>query len=240
MSSPGGQVSGMAERGGESPRPPSHRSAHHPGGGRAGAPTIVTVDSGRVEAFESFVALALEHEGLVVSEAVKFPVRRRTRRIAYEETQTHGFEVDLVGARADRLVLATVKSFLGSRGVVAEHVTGRSGGPGDRLYAVLNDPEVRDAVVRGACERYGYRNQQVELRLYVGRFAAPTTGRHEREIRDWCASQMVGAGPICVVGLHDVAVIARQVAHSKTYRDNAALTTIKVLSAADMLRPVTN
>jgi len=38
-----------------------------------------------VEAFESFVALALEHENLVVSEAVKFPVRRRTRRTAYEE-----------------------------------------------------------------------------------------------------------------------------------------------------------
>jgi len=193
-----------------------------------------------VEAFESFVALALEHEDLVVSEAVKFPVRRRTRRTAYEETQTHGFEVDLVGARADRLVLATVKSFLGSRGVAAEHVTGSSGGPGARLYALLNDPEVRDAVVRGACERYGYRSDEVELRLYVGRFAAPSSGHHERDIREWCASQVVGAGSIRVVGLRDVAVIARQVAQSKTYRDNAALMAIKVLDAADMLRPVTD
>jgi hypothetical protein len=189
-----------------------------------------------VEAFESFVALALEHERLVVSEAVKFPVRRRTRRAAYEETQTHGFEVDLVGARADRLVLATVKSFLGSRGVVADHVTGSSGGPADRRYALLNDPAVRDAVLLGACERYGYRSQQVEFRLYVGRFAAPSTGRHERDIREWCARQVVGAGPIRVVGLHDVAVTAREVARSRTYRDNAALTAIKVLDAADMLR----
>ena len=193
-----------------------------------------------MEAFESFVALTLEHEDLVVSEAVKFPVRRRTRRTAYEETQTHGFEVDLVGARADRLVLATVKSFLGSRGVAAEHVTGSSGGPGARRYALLNDPEVRDEVVRGACERYGYRSDEVELRLYVGRFAAPSSGHHERDIREWCASQVVGAGSIRVVGLRDVAVIARQVAQSKTYRDNAALMAIKVLDAADMLRPVTD
>ncbi len=34
--------------------------------------------------------------------------------------QTHGYEVDLVGARSDRLVLATVQSYLGSRGVVAD------------------------------------------------------------------------------------------------------------------------
>lgn len=58
-----------------------------------------------MEAFESFVALALETEGLVVSEALKFPVTRQTP----SGLQTHGYEVDLVGARADRLVLASVK-----------------------------------------------------------------------------------------------------------------------------------
>ena len=66
---------------------------------------------GVVEAFDLFVALALESEGLVVSEALKFPVKVRTTKAAYEQWQTHGFEVDLVGARSDRLVLATVKSF---------------------------------------------------------------------------------------------------------------------------------
>lgn len=69
-----------------------------------------------MESFEQFVAVAMEAEGLIVSEAVKFPVRRQTRKVAHDEVQTHGYEVDLVGARADRLVLATVKSFLGSRG----------------------------------------------------------------------------------------------------------------------------
>ncbi|MCA1704080.1 MAG: hypothetical protein LC808_12775 [Actinobacteria bacterium] len=46
-----------------------------------------------------------------MSEAVKFPVSRQTSKISYEEHQTHGFEVDLIGARADKLVLATVKSY---------------------------------------------------------------------------------------------------------------------------------
>lgn len=78
----------------------------------------------------------------------------------------------------------------------------------------------------------------MEFRLYVGRFAAPVTGRHEREVREWCASQVVGAGPIRVVGLHEVATIAREVACSKAYRDNAALMAIKVLDAADMLQPI--
>src|SRR6266516_1780005 len=100
-----------------------------------------------MEAFESFVALTLEAEGLVVSEAVKFPVTRQTAKAAYAETQTHGFEVDLVAARADRLVLATVKSFFGSRGVVADAVMGWSEQRFTRLYALLNDPVVRDAVV---------------------------------------------------------------------------------------------
>ena len=48
----------------------------------------------------------------------------RTRKASRAETQTHGFEVDLVRANAQQLVLASVKSFLGSWAVVAGHVTG--------------------------------------------------------------------------------------------------------------------
>ena len=96
-----------------------------------------------MEAFESFVALALESEGLVVSSAVKFPVRLQTRRTDRVEIQTHGYEVDLVGACADRLVLASVKSAFGSRGIVAEHVTGETDNEAARKrYALLNHPEV--------------------------------------------------------------------------------------------------
>ncbi|MGN9920246.1 hypothetical protein [Micromonospora palomenae] len=90
-----------------------------------------------MEAFESMVALALEDEQLVVSEAVKFPVPRQTS----SGLQTHGYEVDLVGARSDKLILASVKSAFGSRGIVANHVVGATDDVRARkLYALLNDP----------------------------------------------------------------------------------------------------
>jgi hypothetical protein len=189
-----------------------------------------------MEAFESFVALTLEVEGLVVSEAVKFPITRQTKKAAYEETQTHGFEVDLIGARADKLVLATVKSFFGSQGVRADAVMNQHATPAfNRLYALLNDPAVREGVVAAACERYGYQAHQLELRLYAGKFAGAKAGDHEARIRQWCSKQVVGSGPIRVFNVREVTATARRVAESKTYRDNAALVAIKVLAAAGML-----
>jgi hypothetical protein len=189
-----------------------------------------------VEAFESFVAVALESEGFVVSEAVKFPVAQVTRKAAYEEVQTHGFEVDLVAARADRLVLATVKSFFGSQGVHADHVTGATASlVARKRYRLLNDVAVRDEVVAGAAKRYGCRPAQVGLRLYVGRFAAPTKGTHEARIRHWCASQVAGGGPIQVFSVKDVIASVQQAAASTQYRDNPVLVTMKVLEAAGLL-----
>jgi hypothetical protein len=70
-----------------------------------------------VESFEHLCKVALEAEGFVVTSNVKFFVRRLTSKKSREEYQTHGYEVDLVGARSDQLVLAEVKSFFGSRGV---------------------------------------------------------------------------------------------------------------------------
>lgn len=49
-----------------------------------------------------------------------------------------------MGARADRLVLASVKSYLGSHGVVAEHATGETRVEKARKrYSLLNQREVR-------------------------------------------------------------------------------------------------
>lgn len=189
-----------------------------------------------MESFEQFVAVAMEAEGLIVSEAVKFHVARQTRKALHNEIQTHGYEVDLVGARADLLVLATVKSFLGSRGVVAEHVMGTGGDQRFRnLYLLLNDPVIRSGVVTSAAERYGYPEEQVRVRLYVGRFAAPVKRTHEPAIRQWAATQTVGGGPIEVYGLAEVIQSVRKVAASKTYRDNPVLVTMKVLDAAGLL-----
>ncbi len=187
-----------------------------------------------MEAFEQFVAVALEAERFVVSPAVKFRVRRQTKKTAYTEMQTHGYEVDLVAARADRLVLATVKSFFGSRGVVAEHVANKSSKHG-KLYMLLNDEEIRDGVIRSACEEYGYEASQVQLRLYVGKFAAPKKGTHEAAIREWCGTQHAGAGRIEVFGVEQVVEAVRESAALKQYRDNPVLVTMKVLQAAGLL-----
>jgi hypothetical protein len=187
-----------------------------------------------MEAFEQFVALALEAENLVVSSALKFPVKRRTRKAAYEEWQTHGFEVDLVAARSDKLVLATVKSFFGSRGVVAAHVRGDSPDPKlNAMYALINDDIIRSTVVSEAAKRFGYAESAVELRLYVGRFAGAGS---EDDIRSWCSRQIVGGGPIQVIGASDVVSAVRDVARSKQYRDNAVLATLKVLDSASVLK----
>lgn len=115
------------------------------------------------------------------------------------------------------LGLATVKSFLGSRGVAVEHVTAQGGPPRfHRLYAMFNDSVVRDVVLDGACTRYGYEPEQVEFRLYVGKFVASTKpALHAGPIKAWCAAQHVGAGPIRVVDLHEVATTAPRVAASR-------------------------
>lgn len=145
-----------------------------------------------MEAFESFVALAMETEKLVVSEALKFPVTQQTT----SGNQTHGYEVDLVGARQDRLILASVKSYFGSYGVVFEHVAGTARTKThNKRFALLNNPRVRDTVVELAAERFGYQLHQVEMRLYVGKFAGARAGEHRRRIESWCAEQHVGAGP---------------------------------------------
>jgi hypothetical protein len=185
-----------------------------------------------MEAFESFVALALETEKLVVSEALKFPVARQTT----SGLQTHGYEVDLVGARQDRLVLASVKSYFGSYGVVFDHVAGRAKAKEhNKRYALLNNETVRETVVELAAERFGYQVQQVEMRLYVGKFAGAKAGEHRRRIESWCAEQHVGGGPIQVIGVEDVVARVRQVAETKQYRDSAALVTMKLLDAAGVL-----
>ncbi len=189
-----------------------------------------------MEAFEHFVAVALASEDLVVTSGVKFKVSRQTARTSHREVQCHGYEVDLVGARSDQLVLATVKSYFGSRGVIADHVKGTSSSQAyNRRYALLNDRTIRDSVVSDAARRYGYEEDHVELRMYVGRFAAPTTGRHETEIRQWAGRQRVGGGPIQVYGVEAVVDQVLAVSEGTEYLDDSVLVTLKVLRAAGRL-----
>lgn len=106
-----------------------------------------------------------------------------------------------------------------------------------KLYALLNHGTIREQVIQGAAKRYGYPTSQVQLRLYVGRFAAPTKGTHEARVREWAAEQHVGSGPVEVYGLKQVIGAVREAASHKQYRDDPVLVTMKVLEAADMLKP---
>jgi hypothetical protein len=183
-----------------------------------------------MEAFESFVALALETEGLVVSEAVKFKLSLQTKKRGMIEIQEHGYEVDLVAARADKLVLATVKSFFGSQGVKAKEVAGLSGGTGDSGYKMLNRPEVRDGILSEASKQYGYSPEQVEFRLYVGHFNSVA---QEIATREWCNSQTVGSGPVKVISVDEIVNVVKAKAASKTYQNNPALVALKVIQEAE-------
>ena len=183
-----------------------------------------------MEAFESFVALAMETEGLVVSEAVKFKLQLPTKKVKTNEIQEHGYEVDLVGARADKLVLASVKSFFGSAGVKAQEVAGKTGKRGDSGYKMLNRKDVRDGILRSAAKTYGYQENQVEFRLYVGHFMSV---KQELETREWCDGQIVGSGPIRVFSVDEIVDVVKAKASSKTYLNNPALVALKVLQEAE-------
>jgi hypothetical protein len=86
-----------------------------------------------------------------------------------------------------------VKSFFGSAGVQAHEVMGERGNT--RGYALLNDQDVQQQVLDGACGRYGYRRNEVELRLYVGKFAGvPNRVCTNRPFASGVRSRLLAAG----------------------------------------------
>jgi hypothetical protein len=184
-----------------------------------------------MEAFESFVALSMQSEGLVVAGATKFKLKLQTRRQDRVEMQVHGYEVDLVGARKDKLVLATVKSFFGSDGVRAPEVTGEA--ENSSGYKLLNRLEVRNGVVAEAARLYGYQENQIEMRLYAGKFKSPI---HEEAVRAWCKTQVVGSGPIQVFSVDQIVDSVLAQAESNTYQDNPVLVALKVLRESERYR----
>lgn len=136
-------------------------------------------------------------------------------------------------------MLATVKSFFGSGGVRSEEVMGKAKTEkGNKLYALLNNKQIRNAVIKEATAKYGYPKDQVELRLYVGKFAAPVKGHHRQAIEKWAAEQHAGGGPVKIVGVDQVVDRVRAVSAKKQYRDNPVIVAIKVLDAAGELTPV--
>jgi hypothetical protein len=127
--------------------------------------------------------------------------------------------------------------YFGSKGVNADEVAGVSKRVSNtKRYALLNNRAIRDRVIELAAERFGYDLDQVELRLYVGKFAGKV-GTHDVRVKEWCASQHARGGPIKVVVVDEVVARVREVASKSQYRDNAALVALKVLQAAGALKP---
>lgn len=181
-----------------------------------------------MESFESLVALAMRAENLHVSGPIKFMIKRKTKKKTYDEFQEHGYEVDLVGMRKDKLVLTTVKSFLGSQGVKFKDVSATSGSGGEG-YRMLNDRELRKLMIEAACKQFGFEPKDVEVRIYGGRFHSTD----EAKIREWCQNEKAGSGPIQVYNLIEILDSVKELAGRKTYIDDPALVAVKSMLIAE-------
>lgn len=187
-----------------------------------------------MEAYEHVVKVMLEGEGYVVATNVKFPVRMRTRKTAYEEHQEHGYEVDIVAARKDRLLLASVKSFFGSQGVAKSGfrvVYGREHDDQGK-YKIFNDETLRDSIIAAAAARYGYEVRDVRLALYAGRFKNGA----EAPIRAHLSSVTAGGGPIEVFRNDEVCRKLVRLLDSKMYVNDPVAMTLRALGAAKLLK----
>ncbi len=188
-----------------------------------------------MEAFEHVVKVYLEHQGYVVTNNIKFYVRRQTGRRAYAEFQTHGYDMDIVAARADELLLGSVKSYFGSQGVTRGFFKGLAREGERTAFAratIFNEPDVREGVLEEAQRIYGYELNKIHLALFVGKFGG---GMHEADIRGHLAQLEVGGQPVSVIGIHEIADSLLRIADSKTYHDDPVVMTLKVLRAAGRL-----
>lgn len=188
-----------------------------------------------MEGFEHVVKVAMESENFVVTSNVKFPVLRQTRKKQHDEYQRSGYEIDLVGARGDRLLLASVKSYFGSRGVSKQGFVGLA----DETkkihffnHTLFNDEIVREGVISAACEKYGYEREQVELRFYAGKFANLAA---KEEITEHLANIVAGSGSVRVYDLDMILDQLITTAESKTYVDDPVVMLLKALKHSGRL-----
>jgi len=165
------------------------------------------------EGFEQFVKVALEAEDLIVSGNLKFFVRRRTKN---RQLQTHGYDVDLVGARRDKLVLASVKSFFGSKGVGEQGFDGiddpLKSSKEQELYKMFNYPDVQEGIIKEASRQFGYTEDLIELRLYVGRFK---NARAQKIITEHLLNPPEGLRPAKVFGIEEIAELVLAVLNKR-------------------------
>jgi hypothetical protein len=187
-----------------------------------------------VEGFEAVVKVAMEAENLIVTGNLKFPVARRVKKKSREETQEHGYEVDLVGANREKLVLASVKSFFGSGGVGRQGFKGladESKRTNYGLYHLFNELDVQQGVIQQAAQRFGYLESQVELRLYVGKFRQVD----KASIIQHLGQPRPGFLPVTVFDLEQIVVELLGVLDKRTYFNDPVVVTLKALKHARKL-----
>jgi hypothetical protein len=189
-----------------------------------------------MEAFEQVVRVYLETKGYVVSTNVKFAVRRRTQKEEREESQTHGYEVDLVAAKKGSLILGFVKSYLGSGGVDRQGFQALADKTKKTYfgrYKFFNEPDIREGVLAGATERYGYPLEEIRVAMYAGRFR----NGHETDVRNYLESMQVGGGAVEVVGLDKIVFGLWSQTASKTYINDPVLVTMKAMRKLEWKPP---
>ena len=182
-----------------------------------------------MEAFEHIVKVFLESQGYVVTTNVKFPVKRRTKKANYEEYQTHGYEVDIVGAKSNSLLLGSVKSFFGSGGVSRQgfkEIADTSKKTHFDQHKIFNALEIRDGILKGASSKYGYPREQIQLCLFVGRFSF----EEEQIITNYLKEKHVK-----VYNLKMIVEGLLKAAKPSTYINDPVVTTIKALQLAGLL-----
>ena len=189
-----------------------------------------------MEGFEHVVKVAMELENLIVTSNMKFPVSKRTRKKDREETQTHGYEIDLVGARRDKLVLASVKSYFGSKGVSRRHFKGldeRSTSANLSGQKFFNDEVIRQGLINKAAELLGYDESQIELRLYVGKFASEAD---KTDIVNHLGQLHTASGPVKVIDVETLIDQVMSVVKSKTYINDPIISLLKAMKQAGKLQ----
>ena len=183
-----------------------------------------------MESFEAVVATALEAENYVVTGPITIKWFSPGHPKAKGE-QPNRLEIDLVAARGDRLVLATVKSFFGSGGVYPNDVMGT--GRGASGYTMINDVKKRAELIELVAEKYGYEVKEVEVRLYAGKFAGI---QGEQIIRDWASMQVLGGGVLQVVNSLQLSKVIFALAKESHYQNNVAIAFAKTQLEAELIQ----
>jgi hypothetical protein len=189
-----------------------------------------------MEAFEHIVKVYLEAREYVVTGGVKFPITRPVKKEGRAESQTHGYEVDIVGIRNESMVLGSVKSFFGSRGVNRQGFCGIADETKRQYYPeyrMFNDPAVREGIVAGACERYGFSANQVQLYLFVGKFHR----KDEPVVREHLSGLRTAGSPVKVVSFAEMIGTLLNLAAHRTYINDPVIVTLKALMHAGKLKP---